>query len=69
MTRPTGRPVGRPPGTGKPRRLSVRVVFLVEPVTASRIERERRDGESLSTAARRILVDALAAMASGEKKP
>ena len=67
MTKPTGRPKGRPPGTGKPRRLTVRVVFLVEPVVAARIERERQDGETMSTAARRILVDALDAMASREE--
>lgn len=55
MTRPTGRPKGRPPGTGKPKHLTVTVRFKVSPVLAARVLALARPGESLHTAARRLL--------------
>ena len=62
------RPPGRPKGTHPPAVYPVRISFRVEPVTASRLQTEARPGESVGTAARRILVEALAAMAAEEKK-
>jgi hypothetical protein len=64
MTRPPGRPKGTHPAP----RFTVLVSFKVEPVTAARLRAEARPGESVGTAARRILVEALAAMAAEEKK-
>lgn len=64
--RPTGKPRGRPRGTHPPPRLTVLVSFKVEPVTAARLSELARPGESVGTAARRILVDAMAAQAAEE---
>lgn len=61
------RPPGRPKGTHPPPRFTVLVSFRVEPVTAAALDRARQGGESRGAVARRILVDALAAMAAEEK--
>lgn len=64
---PTGNPPGRRKGTLPPRRYTVRVVVLMEPVTAAALDRVRQGDEGRGAVARRILVDALAAMAAEEE--
>lgn len=58
---------GRPKGTHPPPRFTVLVSFRVEPVTAAALNAQRQGGEGRGAVARRILVDALAAMAAEEE--
>lgn len=49
------RPPGRPKGTHPPPELTVLVSFRIAPVLAARVLALARPGESLHTAARRLL--------------